>query len=289
MNREDLDKQNRALLSKKLNAYFRDHRQDLKDIANSVSHLFEAFCYVLVVQHYQSCGYAVKPKNLLKEKFRFRFSTNGNPWNYSYFEVIDDKSGEDAKISVCEIWHNQLVEGAWSISHAIGQKPPLFAADVAIINPNSLPTTAPPKTRRRKGEPVLEKPRRWVSNNDLITFAEAKNLKAYPMLLAQFFGIVHEIKPKFLCPDGATSNPIHPRPILFTNEHLSDGTISVIESLAGRGVLICVVPEVCTSEDWVLLELIRGGLEKLLGAQYFNGAGAMEVETEVTESVDVRF
>ena len=34
-----------------------------------------------------------------------------------------------------------------------------------------------------------------LPNSELVTFAEVKKLVVYPMLLAQFVGIVHEIKP----------------------------------------------------------------------------------------------
>jgi len=43
-----------------------------------------------------------------------------------------------------------------------------------------------------------EKASQPLRNSDLISFAEAKKLVIYPMLLAQFLGIVHEVTPKFL-------------------------------------------------------------------------------------------
>lgn len=74
---------------------------------------------------------------------------------------------------------NLLVRGA----HDEG----VYCVDVGLVQPGVIPDTV---SRKQK----------WicVENESLITFAEVKRLVVYPMLLAQFIGIVHKIRPAFL-------------------------------------------------------------------------------------------
>jgi hypothetical protein len=64
-----------------------------------------------------------------------------------------------------------------------------YVIDVGVVEAGSVPIA-------KGNAPWLGLP-----NDRLITFIEAKAIVIYPMLLAQFIGIVHEIKPGFL--DGA--------------------------------------------------------------------------------------
>jgi hypothetical protein len=87
-----------------------------------------------------------------------------------------------------EIRHNLKVVGYWTnstVEHAL----PLFAVDIAVVKAKCIPEHKP--GTRSTGDIS-------ASNGDLITFGEVKKLVAYPMLMAQFLGIVHELQPHFL-------------------------------------------------------------------------------------------
>lgn len=81
-----------------------------------------------------------------------------------------------------------------------------------------------------------------LSNDLLVTFIEAKKLVVYPMLLAQFVGIVHEIKPDFLgnAPDFSVEK--HFFPALVSIGYLTPTSKSIINGYIPRKFGIRVVP-----------------------------------------------
>ena len=120
----------------------------------------------------------------------------------------------------------------------------MFALDIAVVQVGSLPDLE--RGTKGKGRQF------WVENKKLITFGEAKKLTAYPMLLAQFLGIVHETKPTFLNQDS-TTDTCHPPPVLFTANHLTSGSQGILESFEERNLLIRVVENVTSSARQVSL------------------------------------
>lgn len=125
-----------------------------------------------VVQHYRAYGYETSIQNPTgTQEFRVKLSTRGHPADYSH--VICERGN-----SVFELHSNLGVFG--------GRDSGIYCVDVAIVKPGVVP-----EKKSKKGSEILK-------NNELISFAEAKKLVIYPMLLAQFVGIVHEIQPKFL-------------------------------------------------------------------------------------------
>ena len=58
---------------------------------------------------------------------------------------------------------------------------------------------------RKKQQPKWER----LDNGDLITFAEVKKLIVYPMLLAHFVGIIHEIMPNNLNSVSQNISAVH--------------------------------------------------------------------------------
>ena len=240
-------------LRDRIGQFLRDYSVEVKDIAAKVSNIFEAYCYVLFVRYYEKEGLHLQAENLTSENvFKFRFSTNGNPWNFSYFTARKNQDGE----ILFDIRHNQKVVGYWvSPQEDDSEAPGLFAMDVAVIKPGALPDL--PKGTKTAGHQT------YVSNSDLITFGEAKNLVAYPMLLASFYGIVHEVKPEFVridelsLPDGF-SEQAHPYPVLFTANFLTKGTKNVLKTFEDRRLLIVIVEDVVGSPEEVLLQRIKG-------------------------------
>ncbi len=226
------------------------YRTEMSDIASYASHVFEAACFILIVRYYETVDYNCKPENLQDGKFKFRYSTAGYPWNFSFFTAFSGDPDEESSVPIFEIRHNQKVAGAWVEAEDDTDNKALFAVDAAVVNPGSLPDL--PKGQKRTSEPY------WVENRDVITFMEAKKLTAYPMLLAQFLGIVHEIKPEFLGIKGKEIDETfydqqHPPPILMTANHLTKGTQKVLRSFEERGLLIRVVEDVTGLPDCVLI------------------------------------
>lgn len=248
------------ILRGRVQDYFTRNGKKIGKVSQNISHVFEASCYVLVARYYESKGYRLTPDNLQEGMFRFRFSTQGYPWNYSYFKVSKLDLATKSQEPLFEIWHNQLVGGAWSDEIVTNSSVPLFAADVAIIKAGSLPTKRPQRPPRKVSQP---KQTVWVANKDLLTFAEAKNLVAYPMLLAQFYGTVHEILPAFLNDNTIHQISVGLSPVLFTDGHLTSGAQKVVSSFLRRKLRITVVPNVDTTDDARLLEILDLGLEAI--------------------------
>ena len=232
------------------------HKSSMYEIATHGTNVFEAFCFVIVVRHYEMAGYELKPENLLDGKFRFKYNTRGYPWNYSYFIVSSKEREAENDSGLFEIRHNLKVSGAWVGAETDNDTdPPMFALDVAVIESDSLPNLK--MGQKRNGEKY------WVDNMDLITFGEAKKLTAYPMLLAQFLGIVHEIKPEFLNTEERENlktilDQKHPPPLLLTSNHLTWGTKQVLKSFQDRDLLIRVVEDVTGSSEQILLSKMKG-------------------------------
>jgi hypothetical protein len=163
---------NERALTKALEAFARRHRTTFETLGNRQTQLLELAAFAGVIQHYRSVGFrthAVNPG--AGSIFKVKLSTRGHPSDYSFVQC--ERDGE-----VVEIHSNVSVRGA----HDAG----IYCVDVAVVRPNTMP--------RSKTGP------KWIAleNRELITFCEVKKLVVYPMLLAQFVGIVHEIQPRFL-------------------------------------------------------------------------------------------
>lgn len=248
----------RQQLTRRVCDFLERHQTGIGDISPVLSNVFEAACFVLFARYYEEAGYVLRAENLLEGKFRFRFSTAGLPWNFSYLAVVP--AGAEAHAdgaALFEIRHNQKVAGAWIDAQEEDEEPALFAVDIAVIDAGSLPDL--PRGRRRGNQ------RHWAENHRLITLGEAKKLIAYPMLLAQFLGIVHELKPGFL-KVGRAKIPQrfwaekHPPPTLFTSDHLTAGTERVLQSFEDRLLMLVVVDNVITSPEKLLLQKLRAAV-----------------------------
>jgi hypothetical protein len=106
----------------------------------------------------------------------------------------------------------------------------IYCVDVGIICPGVVPEKAG-KTK-------------WtcVQNESLLSFAEAKRIAVYPMLLAQFIGIVHEIKPEFLrapSPMGF-GRAMQLPPALIALGHFSGNSAAIVNQYRSRSILVCI-------------------------------------------------
>jgi hypothetical protein len=159
-------------VSNAIRLFARQHRTALDFLNVRQTQLLEIGAMVGVVQRYRAHGYNPSIQNPAgAQEFRVKLSTRGHPADYSH--VVCERG-----TIVCELHSNLSVLG--------GRDSGIFCVDEAIVNSGVVPTTK------------SKKPSQPLQNNDLISFAEAKKLVIYPMLLAQFLGIVHEVTPKFL-------------------------------------------------------------------------------------------
>lgn len=249
----------RQNLEERVSTFLRAHRTATENVTKAASNVFEAVCFVIFARHYENIGYRLVPQNLIKDKFRFRYSTNGLPWRYSYFAVYgDDEKGQSEK-PLFEIWHNQKVAGAW-VKDEDAEKA-LFAVDIAVTRADALPADLPFREPRSNHK-------YWVEKSDLITIGEAKKLAAYPMLLAQFLGIVHEIKPEFIevgdrkvLLDWVEQG--HPPPTLLTANFLTSGAKRVLITFQQRRLRILVIDNVTDRPEQEILDSIQAQVEHI--------------------------
>lgn len=197
-------------LEKAIARVLKTHRGTLFYLASRQSHLLELGATVGVMMHYRAVGFTVKVQNPRgRASFRVKISTRGHPCDYS--RVICSRERE-----VVEIHSNLLVRGA----HGSG----VYCVDVGVVREGVVPSQ---KTSTRF-EPL--------PNEDLKTFAEAKKLVVYPMLLAQFIGIVHEITPSFLRrKDPLFGERGHLPPSLVALGNLSGTSAEIIDGFNRRG------------------------------------------------------
>lgn len=176
---------------------------------------------MLAVQRYSEHGYSVHPRNLVTGLFRIKKSSNGYPWNFSWYEV---RRGRDT----FELLTNAKVLGAF------GGDGGTYVVDVAVLNGGSI------QEARDAGKLFG-----GFANADMLTFIESKALVVYPMLLAQFIGIVLEIKPAFVKgarrPSGHVARG-HFDPALVALGTFSANASRIVEHYPARGYRVNVVP-----------------------------------------------
>ena len=164
-----------ARLARELEQYMASHRVRFTNVARRDSQILEIGALCITTRHYEAVGYAVTTRNEVGGRFKVNTNARGRPWNFSYFEL-----SSAAGAHVYEVYANLSVRSAYGADS--GQ----YVVDVAVVTAGSVPTKRPTDA--------------WTGtrNEDLVTFLEAKAIVIYPMLVAQFIGIVHEIKPRFL-------------------------------------------------------------------------------------------
>jgi len=206
----------------------RYHGEAFRAIGTSQPKLLELAAITGLAEHYRSHGFTVaihNPKGKGRA-FLIKTSTRGFPWNFSRISVV--KGQESAELHMNLLIRSARDEG-------------IYCVDVGVVRANSIPNKKPSTSW-----PCLE-------NVHLLTFAEVKKLVVYPMLLAQFLGIVHEIRPEFLTSRG-TLDPAHLPPILVALGHFSGNSSSIVRSYVTRGIFLTI------AENYdVRLARVRGG------------------------------
>ena len=197
--------------------FLRKHKQTFFTISSNQSKALELAVTVGVSEHYRSNGYAIHVINPKRHPTQFvvKTSTRGNPWNFTHLKFERDGV-------VYEGHMNLMVESA----HDEGR----YCVDFGLTKVGCVPDKATKEA--------------WVAtkNSDLVTFAEVKKLVVYPMLLAQFLGIVHEIKPCFIRgrnPKNFVSED-HLFPVLASLGNFSGNSSKIVEGYKSRKIRIVV-------------------------------------------------
>ena len=75
---------NFSQLQQRAEDFLASHHIAIQNVTKSHNNIFEVSCFVVVAQYYEQIGYRFQIKKPVGGKFRFRYSTNGYPWRYSY-------------------------------------------------------------------------------------------------------------------------------------------------------------------------------------------------------------
>jgi len=181
--------------------FFRGQGAAAANFGRKVWQTFEAVTFAKLIRWYRSNGWTTTIENPTihgRRVFRLKYSTRGDPANFSYVRCARDGA-------TVQIRHQLRVETYHNRSK--GKRVPRanIVCDVAVV---------------KDGAYDHIKGRMHVFNTDLITFAEAKHMDAYAELIAGFIGLVHELQPSRLRRSRNSSSPAfpgHPLPFL----HLS--------------------------------------------------------------------
>lgn len=216
-----------------LTGFIRSHRTQFDDLAKSESALLEIGALALATQHYEREHYKVVARNLRGGEFRVKTTSSGRPENFSWFEVFRGSTH-------LELHANLPVRSAYGLDQGV------YVVDVAVVRGGAVPLPSP-KTWRA------------VDSDTLITFIEAKKLVIFPMLLAQFIGIVHELRPNFLVaprrPYGFVAQGNFD-PALVSIGYLHGISAGIERSFSDRNTRVRVVPSM---DSW--LARLRGSPE----------------------------
>ena len=212
--------------------FAKSYKAELQHLSSRKYQLLEVGLLAVCAEHYRLAGYDVSPMNLQGGSFKVKLGSGGFPWNFSWFEC--ERHGKAFEL------HSNL-----SVYSAYRKDDGIYVVDVGVAKGGVVPRSRPSSKWRA------------VENQHLITFAEAKSLVIYPMLLAQFTGIVTEITPGFLrasrpkdfCKEG------HFDPALISVGYLHGRARSIARAYHDRGYYVKIVPNM----DNRLSSLRHGG------------------------------
>lgn len=220
-------------ITQSLRDYIARHRAEFNYLPTVQYQLLELASLVVTAEHYRIAGFQVQAHNLQAGRFRVKRSSAGRSGNFSWFSV-------SAGSTRYELHCNLPVHGAYPDGSA-------YVADVVVCMAGRVPT-----------DPARMKTWKALDNQDMVTFVEAKRLVVYPMLLAQFLGIVHELRP-----DCVTGVPprwrarAHFYPALVATGSLTPMSRRIVKAFYRRGFRITVVPNL-----EVTLRSMRAGYVK---------------------------
>jgi len=208
---------NTQKVENQLETFFNQNQSQIKNFGSTVNQTFEAFVFASVLNWYATNGWSVSlinPSSSPKE-IKLKFNTRGRPGLYSY--AICEK--DSVKI---QVRHGLRV--ATSYNKTSFSFPANVVLDVAVVNDVDL-------SKLKSSD--------YIDNDDLITFGEAKHMSAFAELIANFLGLVHEMKPEALQSISATNLPKlqnHPVPFLYVSGYLYPTAKGLLESIKDRSL-----------------------------------------------------
>lgn len=210
-------------VSKSLREFVGSHRAEFQKLTSRQSQLLEIGAFLTAAKHYELAGYGVELKNPRVGQIKVKLGTRGDPWNFSRFEV----SGEDVRFEI----HTNL-----PVVDAVGTPGARYVVDVAVVEWEEVPSKKP--GRKEEKFEALE-------NESLVTFIEAKSLVVYPMLIAQFVGIVHELLPSFLEKEPPEDFTLldHFYPSLVSLGYLHGTCWNIVKGFPARNIHIGIVAQ----------------------------------------------
>lgn len=195
-----------------LTKFINKYRTSFEELPRRYSALFEVIGLMVIVKRLESNGYKVSTKNLKAGKFKVKLTASGYPANFSHFEC---RKGN----RIYELHCNLLVQGHGGCGR--------YCVDVGIVRGGRVKVNG--KISNWSG----------VLNGDLASFAEMKKLNVYPMLIAQFIGIVYQIKRKCIVEGVATKVPIPPT--LIAEGYMTAQCVGVQKGIKDEGMKISIV------------------------------------------------
>lgn len=212
---------NSALLGK----FFKENGTVIRDFGQTVNQAFEAFVFSSAIRWYQRRGWTVTIINPdpASNLVRLKYNTRGKPSGYTYARA--EKDG----IAI-QIRHQLRVATHAHSGARFADVVANICADVAIIKDMDLASM---------------KSDDFIPNNDLISFGEAKHMPAFAELVANFIGLVHELRPEFLTLGqrpyfGPDEESAHLAPFLYVSGHIQRTAQGVIHTIRVRGFNIDV-------------------------------------------------
>jgi hypothetical protein len=202
-------------LQRSLTRLIAQHHVEFETLGRRETQALEVGALVLAVEHYRRAGYTSRANNLSNNAFKMKLSSSGNSSNFSWYEV--ERDGRKYEI------HANL-----PVASATDQDEGVYVVDVGITRSGAVPRAV------RRGF--------RVDNDKLVSFIEAKKLVVYPMLLAQFVGIVHEIKPRFLGNAPKMASRGHFYPALVCLGYFTATSGNIVDGFVARKYRLNVVP-----------------------------------------------
>ena len=198
-------------------------------LSSRETHLLEMASLAVAAEHYARSGYTVTPENAIAGAFRVKTSSRGYRKSFSWFRA-------ESPTCAVEIHGNLAVQSAYGVDTGI------YVLDVGVVKADSPTFRGPGKTDE------------WIRNSDLVTFLEAKHLVAYPMLLAQFIGIVHEVAPGFISGSRRPRNFVKDRhfdPALVTVGSLARTSSAIRDGFRDRSIHVGILTNFDVKIAWL--------------------------------------
>lgn len=207
-----------AEFEKDLTEFSNRHKITLAEHSKRISDYFEMTCYNLIVRYYEKLGYELTVQNLIGGMFKYKCGPTGFLQNFSYFKA--SKVDEQGNSEIVYIFHNATAQSAFDEK--------VFTTPDIVVSKTETPSESTDYYQSSKMKLT------YISNNDMVTFCEAKHFNPFPELMINFIGTVHELKPECLNDEVKHHGSVHLAPTLMMSGTFAKPTGIIRESLEQR-------------------------------------------------------